>query len=281
MNDMSLKAKIRNIAKEKNISAQAVLQSYLMSRFLYRLSQTEYKEKFVIKGGLLIASIVGIEHRSTMDLDTTLRNLPLTESAIREAFESVCRVQTDDGITFSYDSIVPIRDDDEYGGYRVSYTAKFGKINASMSMDVSTGDVITPGAAKHRFSDILEDDLAFELWSYPIETVLAEKIETILSRGANNTRPRDFYDVYMLYGLNYDSKMLREAFIATASHRESLEKISDAEGIIRLISESPEMNRHWENYIRQMPYARGITFSDTIRAVCNVIGQISKFEGIR
>ena len=281
MNDMSLKAKIRNIAKEKNISAQAVLQSYLMSRFLYRLSQTEYKEKFVIKGGLLIASIVGIEHRSTMDLDTTLRNLPLTESAIREAFESVCRVQTDDGITFSYDSIVPIRDDDEYGGYRVSYTAKFGKINASMSMDVSTGDVITPGAAKHRFSDILEDDLAFELWSYPIETVLAEKVETILSRGVDNTRPRDFYDVYMLSALNYDSEMFGEAFIATASHRESLEKISDAEGIIHLISESAEMNRRWENYVRQMPYARGITFSATISAVCNVIRQISKFEGIR
>ena len=281
MNDMSLKAKIRNIAKEKNISAQAVLQSYLMSRFLYRLSQTEYKEKFVIKGGLLIASIVGIEHRSTMDLDTTLRNLPLAESAIREAFESVCRVQIDDGITFSYDSIVPIRDDDEYGGYRVSFTAKFGKINASMSMDVSTGDVITPGAAKHIFSDILEDDLAFELWSYPIETVLAEKIETILSRGVDNTRPRDFYDVYMLSALNYDSKILREAFIATASHRESLEKISDTEGIIRLISESPEMNRRWENYVRQMPYAKDIAFSDTISAVCNVIGQISKFEEIR
>ena len=281
MNDMSLKAKIRNIAKEKNISAQAVLQSYLMSRFLYRLSQTEYKEKFVIKGGMLIASIVGIEHRSTMDLDTTLRNLPLTESAIREAFESVCRVQTDDGITFSFDSIAPIRDDDEYGGYRVSFTAKFGKINASMSMDVSTGDVITPGTAKHWFSDILEDSLCFELWSYPIETVLAEKVETILSRGVDNTRPRDFYDVYMLSALNYDSEMFGEAFIATASHRESLEKISDAEGIIRLISESAEMNRRWENYVRQMPYARGITFSDTISAVCNVIRQISKFEEIR
>ena len=267
MNDMSLKAKIRNIAKEKNISAQAVLQNYLMNRFLYRLSLTGYKEKFVIKGGMLIASIVGMEHRATMDLDTTLRNLPLTEDSIREAFESICAVQADDGITFSFDSIAPIRDDDEYGGYRVGFSAQFGKINAPMSMDVSTGDVITPGAAKHRFADILEDGLSFELWSYPIETVLAEKVETILSRGVDNTRPRDYYDVYMLSGLKYDRKMFKDAFIATASHRESLEKISDEEGIIQIISESSELKRRWDNYVLQMPYAKGITFSDTINAV--------------
>lgn len=271
MNDMGLKAKIRNIAKEKNISAQAVLQNYLMNRFLYRLSLTDYKDKFVIKGGMLIASIIGIEHRATMDLDTTLRNLPLTEESIREAFTFICSVQTNDGITFSFDSMALIRDDDEYGGFRVSFSAQFGKINAPMSMDVSTGDVITPGAAKHRFSDILEDTLSFELWSYPIETVLAEKVETILSRGVENTRPRDFYDVYMLSALNYDSKVFHEAFIATASHRESLEKISCSEDIIQVISENPEMNRRWDNYVRQMPYARDISFSDTTCAVRNVL----------
>jgi len=153
----------------------------------------------------------------------------------------------------------------------VSFSAQFGKINAPMSMDVSTGDVITPGAAKHRFSDILEDSLSFELWSYPIETVLAEKVETILSRGVDNTRPRDFYDVYMLSALNYDSKLFREAFFATASHRESLEKISDSEGIIHIISDSPEMNRRWENYVRQMPYAKDISFADTTCAVRNIL----------
>lgn len=274
MNDMSLKAKIRNIAKEKSISAQAVLQNYLMNRFLYRLSLTEYKEKFVIKGGMLISSIIGIEHRATMDLDTTLRNLPMTEDAIKIAFETICAVFIDDGITFSYDSIAPIRDDDEYGGYRVSFSAVFGKINAPMSMDVSTGDVITPGAAKHEFSDILEDGISFELWSYPIETVLAEKIETILSRGIDNTRPRDFYDVYMLAGLDYDSDTFRDAFNATATHRESLEKIADTKGIIQLIAESPEMNKRWENYVRQMPYAKGIKFSDTLNAALGLIGRI-------
>lgn len=175
MNDMSLKAKIRNIAIENNISAQAVLQNYLMNRFLYRMSLTKFKDKFVIKGGMLIASIVGIDHRATMDLDATLRNLPLTESSICKAFEHICSIQTEDEITFSFDSIAPIRDDDEYGGYRVCFYARFGKINAPMSMDISTGDVITPGAIKHRFSDVLDTNMSFELWSYPIETVLAEK----------------------------------------------------------------------------------------------------------
>lgn len=271
MNDMSLKAKIRNIAKTKNISAQAVLQNYLMNRFLYRLSLTEYKEKFVLKGGMLISSIVGIDHRSTMDLDTTLRNLPLTEAAIRKAFETICGVSVDDGIIFSYESIAPIRDDDEYGGYRVSFSAGFGKINAPMSMDVSTGDIITPGAEIHVFSDIFEEGLCFEIWSYSIETVLAEKVETILSRGVDNTRPRDFYDVYMLSRLQYDGDIFRTAFYATASHRESLEKIADIESIIQMIQESPEMNRRWENYVHQMPYAEGIAFSDTINAVRNLM----------
>ena len=271
MNDVSLKAKIRNISKEKHISAQAVLQNYLMSRFLYRLSEGEYKEKFVVKGGMLISSIVGIDHRATMDLDVTLRNLPLTDDSIRTAFENICGIQSDDGIEYSFDSISPIRDDDEYGGYRVSFFAKYGKINAPMSMDVSTGDVITPGAALHSFSDLINKDVKFELWSYPIETVLAEKVETILSRGVDNTRPRDFYDVYMLSGFDYDKKMFKDAFEATARHRESFDKIADHEGIISNILQSSEMSDRWNNYVRQMPYAAGIDFKATTDALLRVL----------
>lgn len=139
MNDMSLKAKIRNIASEKNVSAQSVLQNYLMQRFLHRLSQSEYKDKFVIKGGMLISSIVGIDQRSTMDLDSCIRNLPLTEETISKAFLEICNINMNDGISFIPGSIEPIRDDDEYGGYRVSYTAEYGKIKAPMSMDIYRG----------------------------------------------------------------------------------------------------------------------------------------------
>lgn len=271
MNDTSLKAKIRNISKSKNVSAQAVLQNYLMNRFLYRLSESEYRDRFVIKGGILISSIVGIEQRSTMDLDTTLRNLPLTEDSICLAFEQICAIRSNDGIDFAFDKIEPIRDDDEYGGYRVLFHAIFGKINAPMSMDVSTGDIITPGAAKHVFKDMFDSEVAFELWSYTIETVLAEKVETILSRGVENTRPRDFYDVYMLVSYDFDSRVFKDAFHATASHRGSLMKITDVNEILDAIANDASMQKRWLDYTRRMPYAAGIEFRDTVESVRKIM----------
>lgn len=267
MNDVSLKAKIRNLSKSKNISAQAILQNYLMNRFLYRLASSNYKDQFVIKGGMLISSIVGIEQRSTMDLDTTLQNLPLTENAIRTAFAQICNTEADDGIAFEIESITPIRDDDIYGGYRVSFHAVFGKINAPMSMDISTGDIITPGASKHIFRDVFDSDTEFELWSYPIETVLAEKAETILSRSIENTRPRDFYDVYMLTGYPFDLQVFQAAFHATAFHRGSLLKIGNINGILETIAKDAIMQKRWQDYTKQMPYAAGIAFQDTIDAL--------------
>lgn len=267
MNDMSLKAKVRNIAKEKKISAQAVLQNYLMRRFLFRLSKTEYKDKFVVKGGMLISSIVGVEHRATMDIDTTLRNLPLTEDSIRNAFEIICYVDGEDGLEFSFDSIGPIRDDDEYGGYRVSFYARFGKIYAPMSMDVSTGDVITPDAQKYTFSDMFDSEDCFELWTYTIETVLAEKVETILSRGIDNTRPRDFYDICVLSAYDYDNAVFRDAFEATSKHRGSFDKIVDYDGILVTIENDSVMQNRWKAYSSEMMYAKDISFAETITAI--------------
>ena len=276
MNDMSLKAKIRNIAEKRNVSAQSVLQNYLMQRFLHRMSLSEYKDKFVIKGGMLISSMVGIDQRSTMDLDACLRNLPLTEDSITTAFEEICRISMDDGIAFEFVSIEPIRDDDEYGGYRVSYEADYGKIKAPMSMDVSTGDIITPGARKHTFTDMLDENIKYDLWSYTIETVLAEKIETILSRSTGNTRPRDFYDVNMLSSLNYDSQILKDAFTATAQHRGSIDKIKNHDEIIDTISGDSIMNERWNNYTKQMPYASGISFAETIGSLKKLMNQMNE-----
>lgn len=278
MDDVSLKARIRNFAKDRNISASAVLQTYLLNRFLYRLSLTEYKNKFVIKGGMLIASIIGIDHRATMDLDSTLRYMKLVEESLVEAFNTISSVETDDGIRFEFNSIEPIRDDDEYGGYRLSFHAVFGKINAPMSMDISTGDVITPEAKLRLFNDSIDASTVFELMSYTVETVLAEKLETILSRGIDNTRPRDFYDIYMLAGYEYDSAVFREAFIATAKHRGSLNKITKYETILDRVYADTEMNRRWNVYSKQMPYAEGIDFSDTINVVRNMVNCVFGVE---
>ena len=271
MNDMSLKAKIRNIAIEKNISASAVLQNYLISRFLFRLAKSDYKDKFVIKGGMLISSMIGIEQRATMDLDATLRYMQLEEDSIRDAFTKICSVPDDDGIEFVFRSISPIRDDDEYGGYRIAYSAVLGKINAPMSMDISTGDVITPDARLHEFTDMLEPEKKIELLSYPTETVMAEKLETILSRGVENTRPRDFYDVYMLAALDYDTKVLSKAFEATAKHRGSYDKIQDHTSIVGNIREDRTMNQRWNGYQKQMPYAEGISFDDVLNVVQKIM----------
>ena len=185
---MSLKAKIRNIAKSKNIPAQVILQNYMFERFLNRLSVSEYKEKFVLKGGMLVAALVGIDNRATMDLDTTLKNLPLTPETIEKSLNEIFEIDLNDDVYFKLKGISPIREDDIYGGYRVSLEAIYETIVTPMTIDVSTGDVITPNAVKFDFVGIFDDELTFEVWAYNIETVLAEKIETILRRSVFNTR---------------------------------------------------------------------------------------------
>ena len=176
---MSLKARIRNIAKQKNIPAQVVLQNYMFERLLVRLSVSEYKEKFVLKGGMLVAAIVGLDNRATMDMDTTLKNLPLTTEAIRNALEQICSISLDDDVSFEIGDISPIREDDLYGGYRVMVKAKLDTMLTPLSIDVSTGDVMTPDAIQYNFSEIFDDEKSYELWAYNIETVMAEKVETI------------------------------------------------------------------------------------------------------
>ena len=262
---MSLKAKIRNIAKEKNIPAQVILQNYMFERLLVRLSASEYKEKFVLKGGMLVAAIVGLDNRATMDLDTTLKNLPLTPEAIRSALEQVCAIPFDDGATFEIGTISPIREDDIYGGYRVMLTAKFDTMLTPLSIDVSTGDVITPRAVQYNFSEIFDDEKSYELWAYNIETVMAEKVETILRRTVFNTRPRDFYDAYILATTQkFDKAVFTEALKATADHRGTTERIADVPGIMQNIEESAELRAMWDKYRKQFAYAKDIEYEQII-----------------
>ncbi len=195
---MSLKARINNYAKKHGIAAQVVLQNYMFERFLERLSKSEYKEKFVIKGGLLIATIVGLDIRSTMDLDTTLRNLVFTEEQITQTIQSICSVDLGDEINFTVVSVTPIRKDDRYGGFSVRMDAGYDGIRTPLSIDISTGDVLTPSAVHYEFDGMFDESVHISIWGYNIETVMAEKMETILSRGIFSTRPRDYYDIYIL-----------------------------------------------------------------------------------
>lgn len=262
---MSLKGKIKNYAKSKSIAVQVVLQNYMFERFLARLSMSDYREKFVVKGGMLIAAIVGLDTRSTMDLDTTLRNLPLTEEKVMEAVENICKITLGDDVIFEVKSIAPIRKDDRYGGFCVRLDAIYDTIVTPLSIDVSTGDVITPEAVEYEFSGIFDEEIRIKMWGYNIESVMAEKVETILSRGIFNTRPRDFYDVYILGTTQrYDKKIFLKALEATAIHRGSREQIIDKTGIIEKLSASEELIQMWEKYRKKFSYASEIQYADVM-----------------
>lgn len=266
---MSLKRRIKNYAKTNNIAAQVVLQNYMFERFLERLSESEYSEKFVVKGGMLIAAIVGLDTRSTMDLDTTLRNLPLTEEQISVALSSICKIDLQDDVSFEIKSVAPIRKDDVYGGYCVRLDAIYDTIVTPLSIDVSTGDIITPEAVKYEFGGILDENVKITLWGYNIETVLAEKVETILSRGVFTTRPRDFYDVYILGTTQeYDKDIFKEA---TAVHRGSKEQIADVKGILEQITSNIDLKNMWEKYQKKFTYAKDITYENILKVLSELV----------
>ena len=268
---MSLKGRIKNYAKKNNIAAQVVLQNYMFERFLERLSKSEYSNTFVIKGGVLVASIVGLDIRSPMDLDTTIRNLPLSKKKVLETIHSICDIDLHDDTKFVVNSISPIRKDDIYGGYCVKLNAIYESIVTPLSIDVSTGDVITPSAIMYNFEGIFDQDLSISLWGYNIETVLAEKVETILRRGSFNTRLRDFYDVYILCTTQkYDRNTFKKALEATSNHRESIHLISDSNKILDELSQNTELKAMCIKYQNKYPYASNVSYE----SIMNILNDL-------
>lgn len=203
-NAMQFKAIIKKMAKEKNISSQLVMQNYMLERLLERISLSKYRDNFIFKGGFLISSIVGLSSRTTMDLDTTIKGFTLTHKSITDIFKEICDIKIDDNITFEFLNVTDIRETDDYPGIRVSLKANYTPISVPLTVDVTTGDLITPKEIKHHHNSVFEDKVIYIL-AYNLETILAEKIETILSRSIANTRPRDFYDIYILYSLHKEN----------------------------------------------------------------------------
>ena len=269
MTSMRMKALIRNIAKEKNINSGIVLRNYMLERLLERISKSKYKDNFVLKGGMLVASIVGIDSRATIDLDATLRHFPLSKEKLEKAFEDILKIEIDDGITIKLLNIVEIREDAEYHGFRLSLVGMVDESKIPLKVDITTGDKITPGAIKYSFKLLLEDR-NIEVLAYNLETVLAEKVESIISRGVANTRMRDFYDIYILtklQGENINSSLFKKALAATSKNRGSENQISNAENILIDISESEKLKNLWKNYITKNPYAQEINWTSAFNAV--------------
>lgn len=269
MTSMRMKALIRNIVKEKNINSGIVLRNYMLERLLERISKSKYKDNFVLKGGMLVASIVGIDSRATIDLDATLRHFPLSKEKLEKAFEDILKIEIDDGITIKLLNIVEIREDAEYHGFRLSLVGMVDESKIPLKVDITTGDKITPDAIKYSFKLLLEDR-NIEVLAYNLETVLAEKVESIISRGVANTRMRDFYDIYILtklQGENINSSLFKKALAATSKNRGSENQISNAENILIDISESEKLKSLWKNYITKNPYAQEINWTSAFNAV--------------
>lgn len=271
---MSLKSKINAYAKQNGITAQVVLQNYMFERFLVRLAKSEFKDKFVIKGGMLVAKLVGLDIRSTMDLDTTLIHLILTEVSIREYVKKIAAIDVKDSITFSIKSVEAIMKEDLYGGFCVKMDAVFETIVTPLSIDVSTGDAITPEAVSYEFPCLFDDEEVVSLMGYNIESVLAEKVETILRRSIFNTRPRDFYDSYILGTTqSFDQSVFEKALTATAKHRNSFEKISDTKTILNQIENSPDLKEAWKKYQAKFTYAKAISYENIIANLKKLLKQ--------
>lgn len=276
-NAMQLKATIKNIAKEKNISAQLVMQNFMLERMLERISVSKYQSNFILKGGFLIAAMVGLDTRATMDMDATIKGLPVNEKTVRDMFEEICQIQLNDDVNFSFQSIGKIREDDEYMGYRVHLTANYLPMAVPLKLDITTGDKITPREVKYSFKLLLEDR-SISVLAYNLETVLAEKLETVISRGDQNTRPRDYYDVYILKRLqfgNINIETLRQAIAATSKKRGSYDVLSDYKNIMTTVKNSLVMQEQWKAYQRNFEYATDVNFEDACDTVVQIMDEIS------
>lgn len=275
-NSMHLKSLIKKMASEKNLSAQLVMQNYMLERLLERISLSKFKENFILKGGFLIAAIVGLDSRATMDLDTTIKGIKLTLESIGNIFEYICKIEMEDNVTFSLNRTTYIRELDEYPGIRVSLAANYSPLKVPITVDITTGDKITPHEIEYDYQ-LMFDERSISIMAYNLETILSEKLETVLSRNIANTRPRDFYDIYILstlHGSLYDPMILRSALEETAKKRGSLSVLPQYSGIIDNLRKDPGMLNFWTNYQRTFDYAKDISFDETCIALMHVMRSV-------
>ncbi len=269
---MQLKAIIKKKADETGLSHQLVLQNYMLERLLERISATKYRANFIIKGGFLIGALVGLESRTTMDLDATLKGLELKPESIRSVFEEICSIDLEDDISFEIVNLAEIREKDNYPGLKVSLKANYKPISVPLSVDVTTGDKITPEAINYQLKMLFEPK-NIEILAYNVETILAEKIETIIRRNIANTRPRDFYDVYILTRLpdkKIRQNLLSEAIKETSKYRGSYEELKGYKNLMQKIATNEKMVTLWVKYQKDYSYAKGIYFTE----ICDLIIQI-------
>ena len=273
-NSMSLKAKINNIAKEEKVAPQAIMQTYMLERLLERISVSEYKNNFILKGGMLISSIIGIDNRSTMDMDTTIKGFKLDKENLTNILQEIIKIDIEDNIKFEIIDIENIREDDDYGGLRIHLQASFDEMPIDLKIDVTTGDKITYKEINYKYNLLLENR-SIEIWTYNVETIIAEKYESIIKRSTLNTRIRDYYDLYMLTHLekNISNKMLVDAINETSKHRETYNIISDkntVDDVINSIKNDSSLQEQWNKYQKNYEYAKEIKYEQLVDSISSI-----------
>jgi predicted nucleotidyltransferase component of viral defense system len=272
-----LKAKVRNLSRAKHVQAEVILRNFMLERLLERLSISKYRNSFVLKGGLLIAAIVGIDSRSTMDMDFTVQELPMSEENLENMINEILSIQINDGVTMTLKKLEVIRTEADYPGFRLSIDARLDKTRQTMKVDITSGDRITREAIKFQYKLMLEER-SISVLAYNLETVVAEKMETIFSRGITTTRMRDYYDIFILMKLHaaeWDQTLLKEAFSRTGKHRGTYRNIwPNLESILKVIEQSDELEQLWKRYQSKNEYASSVDWKDALLELSKVIDMI-------
>jgi len=266
MTSEKLKGKIKSFSEKNNLKAQEVLQMYFFERFLARLEKSKYRVNFIIKGGFLISSIIGIQNRTTMDIDTTIKGLSVKEEIIKEIILEILNIEVNDEIEFVLGKIENIREISEYENYRLHLTANFEKIKNPLKIDITTGDVIIPSEIEYSYGTIFKEKL--NILVYSLETLIAEKYETIIKRNITTTRLRDFYDIYMIFKLKNDKidvNNLKQAIWETAKNRNSMEEILESKEILEDVKNDEYLNKQWNIYKKENKYVDNIQFSEILK----------------
>jgi len=271
-----LKDKVRNISKGDNDVAKALIRTFMMERFLERVSLSKYRNNFILKGGMLVASIVGVDMRATMDIDTTVKALPLNENDAERFISEICAIPLEDGVTFSITSVTNIMTDFEYPGIRMMLEATLDRMRQSIKLDISTDDVITPSAVEYEYK-LMFEDRTISLLTYNTETLLAEKVQTIFARGIANTRMRDFYDVYGIVKMNaekIDKDVLISAFHATCKKRETVFIKDEMTDTLSKIKENEAMAQMWEQFRKKNFFVGDLQWDEVI---CDVLKTMDEY----
>lgn len=257
-----LKALVRNLTKGDSLQAQIIMRNYVMERFLERISLSKYRNNFILKGGMLVSAMVGLDTRSTMDMDTTIKNMPLSVENVKEMIEEIIAIPIDDGMRFSIKSVGEIMDEAEYSGVRANLEATLETMRTPLKVDISTGDIITPREVLYTFK-LMFEERTISILAYNLETVLAEKMETVIARGVANTRLRDYYDLYILqneYTHAMNMEQFKAAFLATSKKRNSIQLITEGNRILKEIVDSEVMQGLWKSYQKKFSYAEDISW---------------------